>query len=360
MYRRTRFDIHVERDDLKSSPLLEQKFLDLLHTEPRSTDGLQNWMLVPFEPIFESLASTRDKSGLSHTLRDFYSRVTVYYTLKTVDGTLVPTPSPEVEKNEIPAYELSASMAYDHRIKGTDFIRRCTSFEPSEIRLWSEDPNDTFSSYNKVLVNGGTPCFFKKFAAGKKTAIREINAYLRLEEVKTRELMFVPRLIGVVKAEGSDYLLGFLTSYIGNGTDGYKSVDKYATRPEISHELKMRWAVQATFTLKLLHEAGIVWGDAKADNLLLDENNDAWLIDFGGSFTEGWVDKEKADTLEGDIQGMGKTLDLLGVTQWPKFLPAADAKPPRSFLDYIGDYTTPLAALSLCSAALGFIFLRRR
>jgi hypothetical protein len=103
-----------------------------------------------------------------------------------------------------------------------------------------------------------------------------------------------------------------------------------------------------------------VWGDAKADNLLLDENNDAWLIDFGGSFTEGWVDKEKAETLEGDIQGMGKILDYLGVTQWPQFLPAAEAKSPKSLLDYIGDYTTPLAALGVCSAALSFMFFRRR
>lgn len=50
-----------------------------------------------------------------------------------------------------------------------------------------------------------------------------------------------------------------------------------------------------------LHEAGIVWGDAKLDNVLVDKNGDACIIDFGGGYTRGYVDKEKAGTVEGDL-----------------------------------------------------------
>jgi Ser/Thr protein kinase RdoA (MazF antagonist) len=38
-----------------------------------------------------------------------------------------------------------------------------------------------------------------------------------------------------------------------------------------------------------LHNKGRVWGDAKPDNVLIRENGDVVLIDFGGGFTLGWV-----------------------------------------------------------------------
>lgn len=32
----------------------------------------------------------------------------------------------------------------------------------------------------------------------------------------------------------------------------------------------------------MLHGIGIVWGDGKAENVLIDINDNAWIIDFGG------------------------------------------------------------------------------
>lgn len=36
---------------------------------------------------------------------------------------------------------------------------------------------------------------------------------------------------------------------------------------------------------------------------------DAWVIDFGGGFTQGWVQRENAGTVEGDSQGLAKIVD---------------------------------------------------
>lgn len=55
-----------------------------------------------------------------------------------------------------------------------------------------------------------------------------------------------------------------------------------------------------------MHHAGIVWGVVKADNILVDYTNDIWLIDFGGSYTEGWMLKEKSGTVEGDSVALDK------------------------------------------------------
>lgn len=62
---------------------------------------------------------------------------------------------------------------------------------------------------------------------------------------------------------------------------------------------------------KLLHENNIIWGDAKADNFMVDEDDRLWIIDFGGSYTEGWVDPELSETVEGDDMGVEKIVNAL-------------------------------------------------
>jgi len=63
--------------------------------------------------------------------------------------------------------------------------------------------------------------------------------------------------------------------------------------------------------VKELHRVGAVWGDAKTDNILIDKDSNAWVIDFEGGYTEGWVDEDRAGTKEGDLQGLGKILDRI-------------------------------------------------
>ena len=45
---------------------------------------------------------------------------------------------------------------------------------------------------------------------------------------------------------------------------------------------------------------GFVWGDAKAENVLIREEGDVVLVDFGGGFTPGWVEQQNSDTVQGD------------------------------------------------------------
>ena len=86
-----------------------------------------------------------------------------------------------------------------------------------------------------------------------------------------------------------------------------------AVKPDTPLALRRKWAGQVKRAVERLHEAGVVWGDAKADNVLIDRNDDAWVIDFGGGYTEGWVEKDSAHTVTGDLQGLAKILELLDV-----------------------------------------------
>ncbi|KAI6799716.1 hypothetical protein KC361_g2720 [Hortaea werneckii] len=100
--------------------------------------------------------------------------------------------------------------------------------------------------------------------------------------------------------------MAFLQTHIPDPTPLTTKLDA-----DVSQDLRDRWAAESESVKEMLHENGIVWGDAKADNFMVDTNNDLWIIDFGGSYTEGWVDPELKDTAEGDDQGVEKIANAL-------------------------------------------------
>ncbi|KAI1736020.1 hypothetical protein F4680DRAFT_433940 [Xylaria scruposa] len=102
-------------------------------------------------------------------------------------------------------------------------------------------------------------------------------------------------------------LVGLLLTYIENrGTMHY-----VAPWPDCTNEERTRWSRQIRESVQTLHAAGVVWGDAKTDNVLIGKDGNAYLIDFGGSYTQGWVDKDKMETVEGDLQGLKRIEEWL-------------------------------------------------
>ncbi|KAI0432103.1 hypothetical protein F5Y09DRAFT_329919 [Xylaria sp. FL1042] len=154
----------------------------------------------------------------------------------------------------------------------------------------------------------GTTYFYKRFGLsfGPQHAKKELMTLRQILEAQIPPPTGarVCCLHGVVQVE--DGIVGMLFDWIDK-----KAVLSAALASERTVDIKRRWASQIKATVEWLHACGVVWGDAKDANVLIDKDENAWVIDFGGSYTPGWVDKEKAGTLEGDMQGLEKIMKIL-------------------------------------------------
>ncbi|KAF6516162.1 hypothetical protein HZS61_004903 [Fusarium oxysporum f. sp. conglutinans] len=136
--------------------------------------------------------------------------------------------------------------------------------------------------------------------------MNELDRYKSIRDAHLDESLLISRLIGLVRDQ-TGQAFGLLLNYIDCG---HRTL-LCAAQSDTSRELRQTWAQQVHDMVQQLHAAGIVWGDAKPGNVLVDQKNDAWLIDFGGGYTNGWVPKELSGTVEGDLQALKKINEFL-------------------------------------------------
>ncbi|KAI1018025.1 hypothetical protein LB504_003990 [Fusarium proliferatum] len=126
----------------------------------------------------------------------------------------------------------------------------------------------------------------------------------------------VPKLLGLIATPENGKTVGFLEEYIpvseARDLSTLGSIDDDSA---IDEGRRRKWASQVQNTVDLLHKIGITWGDGKASNVLIHrETDDAWVIDFGGGWTEGWVDEELSGTVKGDEVAVKKIMGYLQVS----------------------------------------------
>ena len=136
---------------------------------------------------------------------------------------------------------------------------------------------------------------------------REIDLLYKIHSRGLSSKFNVPEIHAIVQHQNSNIeAMGFLLTAVEDPVPLTKLLDS-----EVDESKREKWAKETQRIIGLLHEEGIVWGDAKADNFLVDKNNELWVIDFGGSYTEGWVDPELNETVEGDDMGVDKIVSGL-------------------------------------------------
>jgi len=115
----------------------------------------------------------------------------------------------------------------------------------------------------------------------------------------------IVHLVGLMQsADNKEMIEGMLMEYIENSRS-LRKIDR------ISRKEYALWAGQIKDAIEYLHRQKLVWGDAKAGNVLITKSGAAMLIDFGGGVTKDWVDKENYETCAGDWQGYRRIVEFM-------------------------------------------------
>lgn len=264
---------------------------------------MANWMLSPFANIFEEIAP-ESKAPKNPTLKDWYNCSTHFFSLQIEKDELVANPLEPNNDLEETMNNLEPRTKLPKYITNLDILR----FSPEHLRVVTESDELNPFHPSRVSTKDGDTYFLKGIDATQPDATkREIKILVEIEKKGIHEKINVPRIHGLVTScHVPSEFIGFLLTDIPKPTPLIKLIDE-----DISQRKREKWAKEVERVTDILHENDIIWGDAKADNFVLDETEKLWIIDFGGNYTEGWVDAEKVETMEGDEQGIEKIVNIL-------------------------------------------------
>jgi len=293
--------------------------------------ALRDWMLEPFTKIFESLEPVPETEGAGvdrQTLQEWYSGPTYFYKLKVGgDGKLAEEhlePSCQLEgriskivpRISVPKSLHKLDMAwYDASdIEVLSAGDHCGLHGPTEVRIrrkTAESGKNGNEDEDEDDSNSDAVYFFKRVDPAQVAPTkRELEVLKDIEDKGLHHKINVPLVKGIVRWYGSgssgNQMMGFLQTAIEDPTPLTRMLDS-----DVVEDKRQEWAEQAQKAIKVLHDNDIIWGDAKADNFLVDRHGKLWIIDFGGSYTEGWVDPDLEETEEGDDMGVDKIVGAL-------------------------------------------------
>ena len=150
----------------------------------------------------------------------------------------------------------------------------------------------------KVRINDEILCMKTVHrTASEENFVREITI------LQQCSYAFIIRLVGLVTNDDA-YIEAMLMEYIPNA-------ETLRDRERIDSVELTRWTQQIKEAIDYLHNKGCVWGDAKPGNVLIRENGDIVLIDFGGGFTSGWIEEEHYESVTGDLLAWERIVEFM-------------------------------------------------
>lgn len=293
---------------------------------------MHEWLLQPLATTIGEAALASKKEELpTQTLEDWYNCETLFFSLDVKSGTLEALElesSPDLQRRmaqlrpslkPVPKYIQEIDIPW-YSPKDLALIH-CSEapppYRPSIVQLGATEPDGVRKQFFFKTVNNADP----------QPTKREIKLLHEIAKKGLHDRIKCPQLVGIVAAQpqqpqdddgdnnGDDKsptadkhgpIMGFLQTLIPSPTP---LTEKFNS--DIPQAQRDEWARRAEEMKNVLHENDIIWGDAKGDNFVVDEAGELWIIDFGGSYTEGWVDQEVVETQKGDDMGVEKIVNAL-------------------------------------------------
>lgn len=168
------------------------------------------------------------------------------------------------------------------------------TFPNSAVMRLDQLDNEIF----KVAINDEVFCMKAVHRTGDEANfIREVTILQQCSHP------FIIQLKGLVINDDA-HVEAMLTEYIANA-------EAQHDRKQIDTTEATRWAEQMKEAIDYLHDNGFVWGDAKPHNVLIRENGDIVLIDFGGGATSGWVEQKDYESVTGDLRAWERIVEFM-------------------------------------------------
>ncbi|OTA79455.1 hypothetical protein M434DRAFT_87034, partial [Hypoxylon sp. CO27-5] len=144
---------------------------------------------------------------------------------------------------------------------------------------------------------------------------REFDCLCKIAKSRYATTLRTPKLIGLVESADDGREIGIVEEYISHvETYEMSNLARIGDVAVVDINRREKWSLQIRDTIAQLHEIGVVWGDAKTDNVLIDsETDDIYIIDFGGGYTDGWGAERTMNTIEGNVQALKKIDDYLQI-----------------------------------------------
>lgn len=131
------------------------------------------------------------------------------------------------------------------------------------------------------------------FVKAHTETLHNISFMTELEaRIKIGNIPHVCPMIAIIiqdsAADGQSYVQGMLLQYESNGS--LEEVLRYSN-PPIEPAIKERWAAQIAHGIALIHRAGVLHGDLRCENIMVNKDNDILIIDIsnGSAFKPGWL-----------------------------------------------------------------------
>ncbi|OAR02229.1 hypothetical protein LLEC1_03826 [Akanthomyces lecanii] len=312
------FYLRWSPSDLALAPDLLSHYLAQLERLKDEDDYPDSSELVmPFKPLMDQLAPTvrHDRFTLHEYLypRMFQLKATVAEDRRTILPVRLGGPDPFCRPGMPTCTLQSDGLALNK------WIPRWFSSRDIELPTDAKEYPLLQSPGRVIESQSQTECFFKGLGIGCKGTMDELAAFRAIDEATKRGALApnvrICRLYGLVMdtlgpRKQDQRVVGMLLNYIEPKRPGILGTLQYIAYDEQNHKHLRSWADDLSDTLGHLHQAGCVWGDAKPENVLVDKDDNVWIIDFGGGHTPGWVQEEDEGTRKGDLEAMSK------IRQW--------------------------------------------
>ncbi|KAF5599022.1 hypothetical protein FPANT_3625 [Fusarium pseudoanthophilum] len=257
-------------------------------------------------PLFRQLTSSQDELALSKSLHHYLFPPFFHFRLEAPasTGSVSIIPISSNETNTIHEVDLASGQDVQEELGICQDLPSYTSEELFGNKVFERGSR----SVTAAVHVEGQEMLCK--ASGKPDRLpstrigREIQCLHRIREYFPSGSIRVPRLLGYVHHNDAKQILGLLQQWVPG-----RRLDDVVT--SATSQNRKKWASQVRQTIESLHQQEIIWVNGKSSNVIIDEQDNAWLIDFGGGYTPGWIDEELAETKQGDEQALKRIIELL-------------------------------------------------